>query len=63
MREVFHIDPNDLAIGMVARFQKYRRTDVFLNALSKLVGEFPHLAVRYGVTGVPILVSPNGETG
>jgi glycosyltransferase involved in cell wall biosynthesis len=43
MREVFHIDPNDLVIGMVARFQKHRRTDVFLSALAKLVDEFPHL--------------------
>ena len=43
MRRVFKINSEDLVIGMVARFQKYRRTDVFLTALGKLVREFPHI--------------------
>ena len=43
MRRVFNIDAEDLVIGMVARFQKYRRTDVFLAALARLVREFPHV--------------------
>lgn len=43
MRCVFGINSDDLVVGMVARFQKYRRTDVFLVALAKLVKEFPHV--------------------
>ena len=43
MRRVFNINGEDLVIGMVARFQKYRRTDVFLASLAKLVREFPHV--------------------
>jgi len=43
MRSVFKIHAEDLVVGMVARFQKYRRTDVFLAALAKLVREFPHV--------------------
>jgi len=43
MRRVFKINSEDLVIGMVARFQKYRRTDVFLVSLAKLVREFPHV--------------------
>ncbi len=43
MRSVFKINPGDLVIGMVARFQKYRRTDVFLTALARLVREFSHV--------------------
>jgi len=43
MREVFNIDRDDVVIGMVARFQKYRRTEVFLTALSDLVRDLPHV--------------------
>ena len=43
MRRVFNINGEDLVIGMVARFQKYRRTDVFLASLAKLVREFSHV--------------------
>jgi len=43
MRRVFNINGEDLVIGIVARFQKYRRTDVFLASLAKLVREFPHV--------------------
>ncbi len=43
MRRVFKINSEDVVIGMVARFQKYRRTDAFLAALVRLVREFPHV--------------------
>ncbi|UCD70748.1 MAG: glycosyltransferase family 4 protein [Syntrophobacterales bacterium] len=43
MRRVFKINSEDLVIGMVARFQKYRRIDVFLTTLAKLVREFPYV--------------------
>jgi glycosyltransferase involved in cell wall biosynthesis len=42
MRAVFGIPRDDVVIGMVARFQKYRRTEVFLRALSQLLKEFPN---------------------
>jgi glycosyltransferase involved in cell wall biosynthesis len=32
-----------VVIGMVARFQKYRRTEILLMALTRLVVEFPHV--------------------
>jgi glycosyltransferase involved in cell wall biosynthesis len=43
MRRVFKIDAEDVVVGMVARFQKYRRTDVFLDALAMLTEEFPQV--------------------
>jgi glycosyltransferase involved in cell wall biosynthesis len=43
MRKVFGIKQDDTVIGLVARFQKYRRTDVFLRALVDLVKEFPRV--------------------
>ena len=43
MRGVFKIARDDMVIGMVARFQKYRRTEIFLRALKRLVVEFPHV--------------------
>jgi glycosyltransferase involved in cell wall biosynthesis len=43
MRDVFKIAREDTVIGMVARFQKYRRTEIFLGALERLVVEFPHV--------------------
>jgi glycosyltransferase involved in cell wall biosynthesis len=43
MREVFHIAQEDTVIGLVARFQKYRRTHIFLRALASLVQEFPRV--------------------
>jgi glycosyltransferase involved in cell wall biosynthesis len=42
MRASFGIAPTDLVIGMVARFQKYRKTDVFLEAMKRIVQEFPN---------------------
>ena len=41
MRTVFGIEPGEVVMGMVARFQKYRRTEVFLEALKAIVREFP----------------------
>jgi len=41
MRAAFGIEPDEMVMGMVARFQKYRRTDVFLEALKVIVREFP----------------------
>ena len=41
MRTAFGIDPGDMVIGMTARFQQYRRTDVFLEAMQKIVKECP----------------------
>jgi glycosyltransferase involved in cell wall biosynthesis len=43
MRAVFGIEAGDVVIGMVARFQKYRRTEVFLEAIKSVVKEFPKL--------------------
>ena len=45
MRAVFGIGPDDPVIGMVARFQKYRRTAVFLEAVKTVVKEFPNVKV------------------
>jgi len=45
MRAVFGIGPNDVVIGMVARFQKYRKTDAFLQAVKTIVTEFPNIKV------------------
>ena len=45
MRTVFGIGPNEIVIGMVARFQKYRRTEVFLEAVRIIVKEFPNIKV------------------
>lgn len=41
MRAVFGIGRDEIVLGMVARFQKYRRTEVFLEALKVIAGEFP----------------------
>lgn len=41
MRKVFGIQKDEVIIGMVARFQKYRRTEVFLEALKLIIKEFP----------------------
>jgi glycosyltransferase involved in cell wall biosynthesis len=45
MREVFGIKPADIIIGMVARFQKYRRTEVFLEAVKTIVREFSNVKI------------------
>jgi glycosyltransferase involved in cell wall biosynthesis len=43
MRNVFGVGPDETVIGMVARFQKYRKTETFLEALRLLVREFPKI--------------------
>ncbi|OGP58804.1 MAG: hypothetical protein A2162_05800 [Deltaproteobacteria bacterium RBG_13_52_11b] len=43
MRALFGIEPTDIVIGMIARFQKYRRTEIFLGAMQKIVREFPNV--------------------
>ncbi len=43
MRSVFGIGKEEIVIGMVARFQKYRRTEVFLEAVRTIVQEFPKI--------------------
>jgi glycosyltransferase involved in cell wall biosynthesis len=53
MRSVFGIGPSDLVVGMVARFQKYRRTDSFLEAVRTLGRAVPNLKV--------LLVGRSGE--
>jgi glycosyltransferase involved in cell wall biosynthesis len=45
MRGVFGIGPEEPVIGMIARFQKYRRTKVFLEAINIFVNEFPNIKV------------------
>ncbi len=45
MRAVFGIRPEDLVIGMIARFQKYRRTEVFLEAVRMIAKEFPNFKI------------------
>ena len=45
MRAVFGIGSDEIIIGMVARFQKYRRTEVFLEAMKMIVKEFPNIKV------------------
>lgn len=43
MRPVFGIGEGDLVVGAVARFQKYRRTEVLLKAVKLLTGEVPNV--------------------
>ncbi len=45
MKTLLGIEPEDIVIGMIARFQKYRRTAVFLEAVKKIAGEFPNVKV------------------
>jgi glycosyltransferase involved in cell wall biosynthesis len=45
MKTLLGIGPKDIVIGMIARFQKYRRTAVFLEAVKKIAGEFPNVKV------------------
>lgn len=45
MRSMFGIGKDEIVIGMVARFQKYRRTEVFLEAVKSIVKEFPKIKV------------------
>jgi glycosyltransferase involved in cell wall biosynthesis len=45
MRAHFGIGPKEIIIGMIARFQKYRRTAVFLEAVKKISEAFPNVKV------------------
>jgi glycosyltransferase involved in cell wall biosynthesis len=45
MRAHFGIGPEEIIVGMIARFQKYRRTAVFLEAVKKISEEFPNVRV------------------
>ncbi len=45
MRSVFRIGQGEIVIGMIARFQKYRRTSVFLEAVKTIAKEFPNVKV------------------
>lgn len=45
MRSMFGIGKDEIVIGMVARFQKYRRTKVFLDAVKRIVKEYPKIKV------------------
>jgi glycosyltransferase involved in cell wall biosynthesis len=45
MRAHFGIKPDEIVIGMIARFQKYRRTEVFLEAVPSIVKAFPKVKI------------------
>jgi glycosyltransferase involved in cell wall biosynthesis len=45
MKTAFGIGPEDIVIGMIARYQKYRRTKVFLEAVKTISKEFPNIKV------------------
>jgi glycosyltransferase involved in cell wall biosynthesis len=45
MRSVFGISSREIVIGMIARFQKYRRTDIFLEGMRQVVKEFPGVKI------------------
>jgi glycosyltransferase involved in cell wall biosynthesis len=45
MKDLLGIGPEDIVIGMIARFQRYRRTAFFLEAVKKIAGEFPNVKI------------------
>jgi len=45
MRPVFGISSRETVIGMIARYQKYRRTDVFLEGMRDVVREFREVKI------------------
>jgi glycosyltransferase involved in cell wall biosynthesis len=45
MRTLFGIGPEKVVIGMIARYQKYRRTAVFLEATKTIAKDFPNIKV------------------
>jgi glycosyltransferase involved in cell wall biosynthesis len=45
MRSFWGIEADETVIGMVARFQKYRRTEMFLEAVQSIVREFPRIKI------------------
>jgi glycosyltransferase involved in cell wall biosynthesis len=53
LREVWGLRESDVAVGMVARFQRYRKCDVLLQALKLALDQAPNLKV--------ILIGRGGE--
>jgi glycosyltransferase involved in cell wall biosynthesis len=45
MKAFFGIEPKEIVIGMIARYQKYRRTAVFLEAVKTIVKEFQNVKI------------------
>jgi len=45
MRTFFGIGPEKVVIGMIARYKKYRRTAVFLEATNAIAKDFPNIKV------------------
>ncbi len=45
MRALFGIGPKEIVIGMIARYQKYRRTAVFLEAVRTITKEFQNVKI------------------
>ena len=45
MKALFGIKPGEIVVGMIARYQKYRRTAVFLEAVKTIVKEFQNLKI------------------
>jgi glycosyltransferase involved in cell wall biosynthesis len=45
MRTLFGIGPEKVIIGMIARYQKYRRTAVFLEAIKTIAKDFSNMKV------------------
>jgi glycosyltransferase involved in cell wall biosynthesis len=43
MRPVFGIPPSSFVVGIVARFQRYRRTDILLEAMAHLIKAIPEV--------------------
>lgn len=43
MRKIFGIDDNDIVVGIVTRFQKYRKMDMFFDALSSVITKMPNV--------------------
>ncbi len=43
MRPVFGISPSSPVVGIVARFQRYRRTDILLEAMAHLIKAIPEV--------------------
>ncbi len=41
MKAIFGVKKDEVVIGMIARFQKYRKTEVFLEAFKFIINEFP----------------------
>jgi glycosyltransferase involved in cell wall biosynthesis len=43
MRKKFGISEKDIVVGIVTRFQKYRKMDMFFKAFSKVIAEMPNV--------------------